>query len=46
MFEIILMLTLSVKIEWTELIQKAEKTVVHIVSFKKNDPEKALEGSF
>ncbi len=39
MFEIILMLTLSVKIEWTELIQKAEKTVVHIVSFKKNDPE-------
>jgi len=39
MLEMIFMLTLSVKIEWTELIQQAEKTVVHIVSFKKDDPE-------
>ena len=33
----ILIFALSLENKWTELVQKAEKTVVHIVSLKKNN---------
>tara|TARA_B100000029_G_scaffold512895_1_gene610815 strand:- start:802 stop:1743 length:942 start_codon:yes stop_codon:yes gene_type:complete len=39
------MLILNAKIEWTDLVEKAEKTVVHVVSFKKNDPQKPWTSS-
>ncbi|MBT01755.1 hypothetical protein CL643_01405 [bacterium] len=37
MLQIILIFALSFENKWTELVQKAEKTVVHIVSLKKNN---------
>jgi len=37
MLQMILIFALSLENKWTELVQKAEKTVVHIVSLKKNN---------